>query len=198
MFTIATGIRITFKPSWPWRPRFKGWLSFFWFHFLLHVGFRRSRTQVEILIGPEESKMLEICKTLDNSKRKSLQPGPRKPPPGFADIDLDAIVEREAKIAKQATTATKSNPKHRVYQPGTRETEDRIIRDRLKDSAMYHKFFGSQLIVGDITVIRNLNNQLHKLEITAGGQLYIDNQPHVINPDDLMRVKQELGKQQHS
>jgi hypothetical protein len=51
-----------------------------------------------------------------------------------------------------------------------------------------HKFFGSQLLVGDRVIISNHPRKLHTLEIIKK-QMIIDNIPYPINEGDLENIK---------
>jgi len=197
MFTVAFGFRITAKPSWPWNPRFKGWITLFWFHFLFSAELDRT-SKLELLLTSNETQALEVFKQLDLTKRKTLQPGEKAVPPGFPEVDFDKLLEIQAAelIKKPAKPKKGKGGRNKPLQPGNVVEDGFFKEEALKKKPFEHKFFGTQLVVDDIVVIRQLNNHLHHMEITAHGQLYIDKQPYPVNPTDLMKIKKELEKAQ--
>lgn len=89
---------------------------------------------------------------------------------------------------------TQDETKRRHLQPHGEDQAALEKRATLADQGFSHRFFGSQLIVGSVTLVRNLSKGVHVMEITANNQLFIDNNPYAANPSDLIRVKEELAK----
>lgn len=187
---FVIGIKFTLKPSWPWKQRYIGWWPvFFFIHLLVKVGFGKAPNK-NILLRPRQTRARELRKTLDPTKRKSLSPGTRPIPKGYRLSDQfdEAIPPKKPK---------QDEPK--LTQPGTKTPQDKLVLERIKKQGglnFQHKFFGSQLIVNNIPVVRGLDCRLHKLEITNDNRLFIDNIPFDLNPHDLIRVRDELLKQQ--
>jgi hypothetical protein len=57
-----------------------------------------------------------------------------------------------------------------------------------------HRFFGSQLLVGDRAVLGSLSRAHHRIEITAENRVFIDNVPFEMAPGDAHGIKMELIK----
>lgn len=136
--------------------------------------------------------LMEVRKKvpLDPVKRRSLQPGKRPIPKGFRET---LPFEKPPEPIKPVSHI---NPKERKKPPtlplknSFTEKQERAI----EEGGFYHKFYGSQLIVGTTPLVQNLATQSHALEITKGGQLFIDNIPYEVNPSDVHRIKEELMK----
>lgn len=56
------------------------------------------------------------------------------------------------------------------------------------DKPFEHKFYGTQLTVGNFRVVSNLSKGMHRLEIVQN-QLYVDNKPYSANFGDVERMK---------
>lgn len=102
---------------------------------------------------------------MDETKRKSLAVGNRHlVPAGWENV----------------VTATSSGD----------PTPKTVMVEKLKGE-FAHKFYGSQLMIGDRIVVGSLPKKLHTLEITDQDQVFIDGVPqllHVSDIEDLKRV----------
>jgi hypothetical protein len=125
-------------------------------------------------------------KPLDPTKRRSLQPGQHPMPKGFREaLDFEAVPVVPKVIAKEETKKALLS-----RQSSRSEKEDHAA----KHDGFYHKFFGSQLIVGERVVLSGLTKKIHAMEITKSGQLFVDNIPFEMNPTDIVRMREELAK----
>jgi hypothetical protein len=150
-----------------------------------HRSGKKSRGRVPRIVVIDHAK----GQVRDDTKRKSLQPGST-----IQDKQKEEIVVKPRVPLKEEIQRKKETPK--VTQPGVKQTGQAEAWERnLEGRYFSHKFFGSQLIVGKITVIKGLSSIQHSLEI-EGNQLFIDNMPHAINPHDLQRIRVELAKVQ--
>lgn len=178
--TFAFGFRTNLSPHWKfWVSRFPGWFSFLWFSVTIRIGFQVHVLKLESnFLSPEESKWREVTKIADPTKRKTLQPGKRPLPTGYRQQDrIDEIIEKQ-------------------LQPGVERTEGQVLLEKeLESKSFEHRFFGSQLIVQNVVVAKNLDRRLHQMEI-MGNKVYIDGNPYAVNPTDLMKIKLELNKLQ--
>jgi hypothetical protein len=134
--------------------------------------------------------LIEVRKKvpLDPVKRKSLQPGDRPIPKGFREtLPFEKAPDRAA--YPRGDKVVKKKPVPFLKNDFTEKQKKAI-----DEGGFYHKFYGSQLVVGKTPVVQNLPTQLHALEITKGGQLFVDNIPYEVNPSDIHRIKEELIK----
>jgi hypothetical protein len=195
MTTLLLGLRLSLRPFFPWRPIESGWLSLLFLHLFFKVSFR---SLPNALVSVPLAVKRVIVK--DETKRRSLQPGTlsdariRTPSNAHAKTSgppPTSTVEKETPAPAPQLTADET--KQRTLQPRG-EDQALIDADALKGKAFTHKFYGSALIVGSRTLMSGLSVGLHQLEITAGGQVFIDNNPYPVNPTDLVRIKAELSK----
>lgn len=113
---------------------------------------------------------------MDATKRKSLRPSNReKIPDGWEEVAEKFI--------------TKPLPQNRSE---LSKKEAEVV----KDDSFMHKFYGSQLVIGDLLVGTNLPVKLHTLEITKDNKVFIDNNPYAINHHDVGQMKVILKKLQ--
>jgi len=166
MFTFAFGVRITWKPVLPWKPKFKYWFSLFWIHFLIRI---TTKELIEVVV--KEVIREPVYKARDPQKEKSLAPdGSKEPHP--IQIKKPAIKMKPV----VAGNTTKARP---------------VVGGHL-----YHEFYGSQLIVDKTKVVFGLSQKIHTLELTPSNQVFIDNNPYKFNPTDVQRIRTELIKSQ--
>lgn len=145
-----------------------------------------------IPLTPAEARYERSKKVLDPTKRKSLQPGHTTLPTGYREAHPREIVKDTQMVHRVIEKKIAPPPP----QPQVNETATLEELKALEGKSFQHKFFGSQLAVGEHVLVRGLNRGVHQLEITERGQLFIDNLPHTINAGDLARVKLELAKTQ--
>jgi len=184
MITFTFGFRLTAKPYLPWKTPFQSWASFLWFHVLMSVSvYKKPKPTSPARIEQKKANQ----KALDPTKRKTLQPGERGIPKGWRMPDEEENVE--------PTRLTAGPPLGKPLQPGTTIRLPDDIDEVIDVPQVFeYKFFGSKLLVGNITIASNLNNGLHGLEITPDNKMYIDNIPYTLNPDTLKIVKREIVK----
>lgn len=183
--TFVFGFRMNLSPHFRfWRSRYAGWFSFLFFSISIRIGRQVHIIKLEnFFLSPEESKYREITKLVDPTKRKTLQPGKRPLPNGYREADrIDKYIERKLPPLQPSN---KRRPEKEAYEL------------TLENRPFYHKFYGSQLIVGDVVIKSNLDKKMHNLEILPNSQAFIDGKPEAINPTDLMKIKCELIKIQN-
>ena len=195
MITLLLGLRLSLRPFWPWKPIEQGWLSLFFLHLMLRPSIRRAPR-----FSPVAAPIKEQAIIKDSTKRRSLQPGTlsdsriRTPSNAHAKTSgppPTSTAAKETPVAPPQLTADET--KQRTLQP--RGDDQALVNtDVLKGRAFEHKFYGSALIVGSRTLMSGLSVGLHRLEITAGGQVFVDNNPYAVNPTDLVKIKAELSK----
>jgi len=182
LMNFVFAFKITLRPCWPWSKKHPGFLSIFWFHFLIKIGryVQIINPKFQTVLSVEESKWREAMKTADPTKRASLQPGDRPLPKGYREMDhVDGLFNVD---------------EGKPLQPGNTREEDKELEEKVKDMPFVHRFFGSMLLLGNTPIIRNLDRTMHEMEIMENGQVYIDKKVHNINPHDLLRLKLELIK----
>jgi hypothetical protein len=109
-----------------------------------------------------------------SSKRRSLQPAKTKPVPAGYVLIPSPEGEGDGVALSHMSMRPISLPK--------------------KDYS--YKFYGSQLIVGRKTVFHGLGKHVHRLEITAQDQCFIDGKLSQIHPNDLEEIKAAILKAQ--
>lgn len=124
---------------------------------------------------------------------KILQPGNyKKKREAYHDISL-----QPAKV--------KPIPQGYTVVPTAQSAEDSIElmenhfvenREPMPKREYCFKFYGSQLVVGKKTVFTGLGKHLHRLEITAQDQCFIDGKPAHLHPNDMEDVKAAILKAQ--
>lgn len=195
MITLLLGLRLSLRPFWPWKPIESGWLSILFFHLLVRPSFKRAPRFSPVAPLPPQRAIIK-----DETKRRSLQPGT------LSDARIRVPSNSHAKTSgpPPESTAAKETPvappqltqdetKQRSLQPRG-DDQALIDTDPLRGKGFIHKFYGSALIVGSRTLMSGLSVGLHHLEITSGGQVFIDNNPYAVNPSDLVKIKAELSK----
>jgi len=100
--------------------------------------------------------------TLDSTKRKTLQPGNEK----IVPMGWETIE------AKQPDVLVDIIPTAR--------------------GAVQYKFYGSALCLKDKVLVSGLLKKMHKLEITAKDEMYIDNETHTLHIDDIKMLKRYI------
>lgn len=154
----------------------------------------KAKAPAKVITTAAELRKERAKPVLDPTKRKSLQPGAHPIPKGFREVAgsneiVAAAQHPDNRVIPGSVMAPKPQPS-----PITNDTASREALAKLEGVSFQHRFYGSQLIVGETVVVRGLSPTLHNMEITPKGQLFVDNLPHTINPGDLVRVKTELAK----
>jgi hypothetical protein len=195
MITFLLGFRLSLRPFFPWKPIERGWLSLLFFHFLWRASVRQAPR-----FSPIAAPIKEQAIVKDQTKRRSLQPGtlsdtriktPSNTLPRTSGPPATSTAAKETPAPPPVLTLDQT--KQRTLQP--RGDDHALIdADPLKGKTFNHKFFGSALIVGNRTLMSGLSVGMHTLEITAGSQVFIDNNPYPVNPTDLVKIKAELSK----
>lgn len=217
MFTVMWGLCFTLKPYLPWKS-LQGWASFFFIHF--HLSFHRRHVYQPLPKLKLPEKKFIAPRVVDPTKRRSLQPGsmqqlsdkPRVDAPVTAPISDVSFSNKQrvsaplivddpqmgkfVKVQKLDPTPfeTRDETKKKHRQPTDKDLDTERKKYELQNQSFSHKFFGSQLSVGEIVLVKGLSVGLHTLEITSSNQLFIDNNPYPANPDDLIKAKIELLK----
>ncbi len=192
MITLLLGLRLSLKPFWPWRPIDDHWLSLAFLHLLVKVSARKT---------PLPSPVLPLLKRgiiKDETKRRSLQPGTlsdeRIRTPSTVLPKASAPYDQQPKeTPAPPPVITQDQTKQHSLQPRG-DDQGLADTDPLRGRSFQHKFYGSALIVGTRTLMSGLSVGMHSLEITSGGQVFIDNNPFAVNPGDLVKIKAELSK----
>lgn len=129
------------------------------------------------------------AKTLDATKRKSLQPANQKPiPNGWTTDDENQWREANIKPADRAVDTKRPKSNHL--------TEKGLEHD-LEPKEYAHKFYGSRLMLDGYVIKGGMTNKLHTLELTKGDKLFIDGNPIIIHPNELTKLKLGLMKIQN-
>jgi hypothetical protein len=112
----------------------------------------------------------EKVRVFDETKHRNRMPGNQKVvPQGFKTVFIE-----------EATTDSNVSP--RLSQVSTEKLKGEFA----------HKFFGSQLMIGDRILVPGLPKKLHLLEITLQDQVFIDGVPQMINVGDLEELKRVI------
>jgi len=144
----------------------------------------KRRKEIERASHP---KKLQVPHTADSySKQNSLQPH-NKNRPYTQQVSKAGLVaklkELPSKIAKRM-----ESPKVTQDSPKSLEQGQPPKPSAPLDKAFEHKFYGTQLTVGNFRVVSNLSKGMHRLEIVQN-QLYVDNKPYPANFGDVERMK---------
>jgi hypothetical protein len=165
MVTFLFALRFSAKFT-----KFEGFFSLGFIHF------RFSIERLPLLnLGVVEAEKIHVEKVrdviqkkqyvLDSTKRKTLSSGNQKK----FSVSWDEVSGRNS------TDSTKKG----VNVPQVTEPLEQNF---------VHDFFGTQLIIGDIRVGKNLPKSLHRLEIIKN-QVFIDNIPQEVNQGELEKIK---------
>lgn len=194
MITLLIGLRLSLRPFWPWRPIESGWLSLFFLHLMLRPSYRPAPRYSPVAALPKERVIIK-----DSTKRRSLQPGTlsdqriRTPSNALPKTTGPTPPVTPKEIHVVAPQITVDETKQRTLQPRG-DDQSLVETDPQRGKSFNHKFYGSALIVGSRTLMSGLSVGLHTLEITAGNQVFVDNNPYSVNPTDLVKIKAELSK----
>lgn len=152
------------------------------------LSYHRCKRFVKAIRAHRESKLElhpKLKPVLDKTKRRSLQPGTRATPKGYIDPNTHVATSPPVKPPAPEERAQKA----RSVIPVRHLTDNE--KDALNDH-FTHKFFGSQLVVGDRLVIGGLSRRPHTVEITKENRVFVDNVPFDMAQGDAFQIKSEL------
>lgn len=147
---------------------------------------RRQKARSQKRVTAEEVRRYFKAKTLDSTKRKSLQPANQRPiPTGWTDEDEKAWLEANKQPQRLAIDTKR---------PKSNAIPERGLNNEIGASEFFHKFYGSRLILDGYVIKGGMTNKLHTLEVTKGDRLFIDGNPVSIHPTELDKLKVGLKR----